>query len=35
MQGTPVKYCNTTRAGMKAISVSGSSVAFHCATASI
>ena len=35
MQGTPVKSCSTTRAGMKAISVAGSSVAFHCATASI
>ena len=35
MQGTPVKSCSTTRAGMKAISVAGSSVAFHWATASI
>ncbi len=28
-QGTPVKSCSTTRAGMKAISVSGSRVASH------
>ena len=34
-QGTPVKSCSTTRAGMKAISVSGSFLASHWATASI
>ena len=34
-QGTPVKSCSTTRAGMKAISVSGSALASHLAIASI
>ena len=34
-QGTPVKSCSTTRAGMKAISVSGSFFASQFATASI
>ena len=33
--GTPVKSCSTTRAGMKAISVSGSALQSHCATASM
>ena len=34
-QGTPVKSCSTTRAGVKAISVSGSFFASQVATASI
>ncbi len=34
-QGTPVKSCSTTRAGMKAISVSGSALGFQRATASM
>src|SRR3546814_5359739 len=34
-QGTPVKSCSTTRAGMKAISVSGSAFGSHLATASM
>ena len=34
-QGTPVKSCSTTRAGMKAISVSGSFFASQVATASM
>ena len=33
--GTPVKSCSTTRAGMNAISVSGSFVASQLQTASI
>ena len=32
-QGTPVKSCSRTRAGMKEISFSDAAVAFHCATA--
>ena len=34
-QGTPVKSCSTTRAGMKAISVAGSACGFQPATASM
>ena len=33
--GTPVKSCITTRAGMNAISVEGSALWSHCASASM
>ena len=33
MQGTPVKSCIITRAGVNWISVSGSTVGSHCASA--